>query len=115
MKAVVCRRYGPPEALELQYVEKPTLADDRVLVRVKAASVNPADYYSIRGRPIFARLGSGLFRPKRKLVGSDLAGTVESVGRNVTQFQPGDEVFGIRGGAFAEFADPLEDKLVPKP
>ena len=114
MRAVVCRRYGPPDALEIEEIEMPELSDDRVLVRVRASSVNPADYYSFKGG--MARLfGSGILRPKSPLVGTDLAGTVEAVGKNVTQFRPGDEVFGARSGAFAEYANPMEDKLVLKP
>ena len=116
MKAVVCHRYGPPEVLELDEIRKPTLDDNRVLVRIKASSLNPADYYTFRGSPFFARLiGGGLLKPKQKVVGTDLAGTVESVGQDVTQFRPGDEVFGARSGAFSEFADPLEDRIVLKP
>ena len=115
MRAVVCRRYGSPDVLELQEVEKPVLGDDRVLVRVRASSVNPADYYSFRGSPFVARFGMGLRRPKSLIQGTDLAGTVEAVGRNVTRFRLGDEVFGARSGAFAEYANPLEDRLALKP
>ena len=114
MKAIVCPKYGSPDVLELQEVDKPVVTDDRVLVRVKAASVNPLDRYMIRG-PFIVRLTAGLLRPKRKIPGVDLAGVVEAVGRNVTQFQPGDEVFGTGPGSFAEYVCAREDRLVPKP
>jgi NADPH:quinone reductase-like Zn-dependent oxidoreductase len=102
VKAIVHERYGPPDVLELQEIEKPELVDDGVLVRVRAASINPADWYAMKG-PWFARLGSGLRNPKERLLGADFAGTVDAVGKDVTEFRPGDEVFGGRTGALAEY------------
>jgi NADPH:quinone reductase-like Zn-dependent oxidoreductase len=106
MKAIVRDRYGPPDVLQLQEVEKPELADDGVLVRVRAASVNRADWYDVTGTPWIARPMMGLRRPKSRLTGIDFAGTVEAVGKDVTDLQPGDDVFGGRsgGGSFAEYA-----------
>lgn len=116
MKAVVCRRYGSPDVLEIEEVDIPVLADDRVLVRVKASSMNPADKYSVRG-PLVARIGNGLRKPKPKMQiqGTDLAGEVVSVGKKVTQFKPGDEVYGTGLGAYAEYASAREDRLALKP
>ena len=92
MKAIVCPEYGPPDVLQLQDVDKPTPQDDEVLVRVHAASLNAADFETMRGT-WSARFG-GPLRPMYKILGSDLAGRIESVGRNVKQLQPGDEVWG---------------------
>ena len=104
MTAVVRRRYGSPDVLELAEVEKPELVDDGVLVRVRASSVNRADWYGLTGTPYLARpMMGGLRRPKSALFGGDFAGIVEAVGRDVTDLQPGDEVFGGRTGAFAEY------------
>ena len=103
MKAIVRNTYGSPEVLELQEVEKPDLADDDVLVRVRAASVNRGDWYSLTGTPYVARMQLGLLKPKTNRLGVDFAGTVEAVGRDVTQFRAGDEVFGGGEGAFAEY------------
>jgi NADPH:quinone reductase-like Zn-dependent oxidoreductase len=102
MKAIVHDAYGSPDVLELQQIEIPDLTDDGVLVRVRAASINPADWYTMMG-PWFARPQSGLRRPKQRLLGTDFAGTVEAVGRDVTEFRLGDEVFGGRTGALAEY------------
>jgi NADPH:quinone reductase-like Zn-dependent oxidoreductase len=103
MKAIVYCDYGLAN-LKLQDVEKPTPKDDQVLVRVRAASVNPYDWHFIEGTPYIMRLmGVGLRKPKDTRLGVDFAGTVEAVGKSVTQFKPGDEVFGGRGGAFAEY------------
>lgn len=107
------RGYGSPDVLELVDVEKPSPAEDEVLVRVRAASVNPADWYSMTGLPI-ARPQSGLRRPKNGRIGVDLAGVVEAVGTAVTDFTPGDEVYGARTGAFAEFVC-VKNALAPKP
>ncbi len=116
MKAVVCPRYGSPDVLELQEVDKPVVKDDDVLVRVKAASVNALDWRLLSLPYLFRILGNtGLFRPKRKIWGVDLAGRVEAVGKNITQLRPGDEVFGMRAGAFAEYVCVREDRLVRKP
>jgi NADPH:quinone reductase-like Zn-dependent oxidoreductase len=103
MKAIVYCDYGSPEVLRLEDVEKPTPSDDQLLVRVRAASVNPLDWHYIRGTPYLMRLGAGLRRPRDTRVGVDFAGSVEAVGRNVTQFKPGDEIFGGRNGALAEY------------
>jgi NADPH:quinone reductase-like Zn-dependent oxidoreductase len=116
MKALVHDTYGPPDVLELREVDRPAVTDDDVLVRVRAFSVNPVEWHTLTGTPYVARLQAGLLRPKRKVLGVDFAGTVEAVGRNVTQFRPGDEVFGGRSGAFAEFvAVPEERAVVRKP
>jgi NADPH:quinone reductase-like Zn-dependent oxidoreductase len=98
----VYEKYGPPDVLELREVEKPVPAEDEVLVRVRAASVNPAEWYAMTGLPI-ARLGSGLFKPKSTRLGADFAGVVEALGANITDFKVGDEVFGGRSGAFTEY------------
>src|SRR5712691_273150 len=102
MKAIVYCDYGLAN-LKLADVEKPTPNDDQVLVKVRAASVNPYDWHFIEGTPKIMRLGVGLRKPKDTRLGVDYAGTVEAVGKNVTQFKPGDEVFGGRGGAFGEY------------
>ncbi len=116
MKAIVCTRYGPPDVLQFKDIAKPTPADNEVLIKLYAASVNPVDLHLMRGKPFFLRLMSGGLRaPKREVPGHDIAGRVEAVGRNVTQFKPGDDVFGACRGAFAEYVCALEDKLAPKP
>ena len=114
MKAIVHTTYGSPDVLELREIEKPDVADDGVLVRVRAASVNPADWYGIAGRPWLARPMMGLRKPKSPEVGADFAGTVEAVGRDVTQVRPGEDVFG-RSGTFAEYVCVPEDRVVLKP
>ena len=114
MKAVVHERYGSPDVLEVREVEQPELADDLVLVRVHAASVNPADWYGVSGRPWVARAMTGLRRPKNGSVGTDFAGIVEAAGRDVTHVQPGDEVYGARSGALAEYVC-VRDAIVRKP
>jgi NADPH:quinone reductase-like Zn-dependent oxidoreductase len=115
MKAIVHERYGSYDALELRDVPGPAIADDQVLVRVHASSVNPAEWYRVTG-PYFARLfGEGLRKPKSTRVGVDLAGRVEAVGREVEEFQPGDEVFGTSGASWAEYAAAREVRLVRKP
>src|SRR5215211_1469280 len=119
MKAVVNHQYGSPDVLELTEVEKPTPEDDEVLLKVHAASVNPADWHFLRGEPYIARLQLGLGKPKDTVLGCDVAGHIEAVGRNVTMLQPGNEVFGspfMHGfGAFAEWVCVSEDLLAPKP
>ena len=112
MKAIVHERYGPPEVLELREVDKPVVGDDEVLVRVHATSVNPVDWHTMTGTPYLVRMMAGLLKPKSEFLGVDFAGTVEAVGRDVTQFQPGDEVFGARDGAFAEYVCVREDRVV---
>jgi NADPH:quinone reductase-like Zn-dependent oxidoreductase len=114
MKAIVHTRYGSPEVLQLKDVERPVPQEGEVLVRVHAASVNASDWHAMRGKPIRTWSG-GLRTPKRQHLGGDLAGRVEAVGRNVTQFQVGDEVFGIGQGAFAQYACAAEHRLAPKP
>jgi len=116
MKAIVRNTYGSPDVLELLEIEKPAPTDDEVLVRVRAASVNLADWYAMTGTPYVARLQLGLLTPKSNRLGVDFAGTVEAVGRSVMQFRPGDEVFGGGDAAFAEYVCAREDRgMVPKP
>jgi NADPH:quinone reductase-like Zn-dependent oxidoreductase len=128
MKAAVYTSYGPPDVVQIQDVEKPEPSDNEVLIQVRAAAVNPLDMV-MKGRPYLARLMTGLRTPKVTRVGVDVAGQVEAVGRNVTQFKPGDEVFGaclrdphasgvnvwVCQGAFAEYACVPESTLVVKP
>jgi len=109
MKAVVYRCYGSTDVLRFEDIEKPTPADDQVLVRVVAAAVNPLDWHFMRGKPYFMRLMSGLGAPDNPGVGVDFAGTVEAVGSQVTRFKSGDEVFGGQTGAFAEYVVLGED------
>ena len=113
MKAIVCSSYGRPDVLELAEVEKPALADDLVLVKVRAASVNPADWYGVAG-PLIVRPSTGLIKPKNDRTGIDFAGTVEAVGKDVTHVGPGDDVFGARSGALAEYVS-VRDAVVAKP
>jgi NADPH:quinone reductase-like Zn-dependent oxidoreductase len=119
MKAIVRETYGPPDVLHLEEVPVPTLRDGDVLVRVRAASANAGDWHLLRGTPLLFRLVAGLRIPKFKIIGTDVAGHVEAVGRNVTQFRPGDEVFGELSrcgfGAYAEFAAAPEKALALKP
>jgi len=116
MKAVVCRRYGSPDVLELRDVLRPVAGSNEVLVRVHAAGVNPADWHLMSGTPYLVRIGGGgLFKPKRQIAGTDMAGTVEAVGTAVTRFQPGDEVFGEVSETYAEYTSVAEDKVVLKP
>jgi NADPH:quinone reductase-like Zn-dependent oxidoreductase len=116
MKAIVCTEYGHPlDVVRLKEVEKPTPTDDQVLVKVHAASVNISDLAPIRGVFLARLLGTGLLRPKRTMVGADIAGRVEAVGKNVKQFRPGDEVFGDASGGLAEYACAREDLLTLKP
>ncbi len=111
VKAIVYCNYGLTN-LKLEEVEKPVPNDDQVLVRVRATSVNPYDWHFVEGTPKIMRLGVGLRKPKDTRLGVDYAGTVEAVGKNVTQFKAGDEVFGGRGGAFAEYVCVRQDRLV---
>jgi NADPH:quinone reductase-like Zn-dependent oxidoreductase len=104
VKAIVHHRFGSPEVLELQDLAQPDLSDDGVLVRVRASSVNPAEWYAVTGRPYIARTAAGLRRPRHPVPGADFAGTVEAVGSAVTDLRPGDAVFGgTSSGAFAEY------------
>ena len=104
MKAIVYQNFGSPDVLECQDIEKPTPADDEVLIKVRAASVNPLDWKLMKRGPLIVRLLLGLGKPKLKRPGVDVAGEVEAVGKNVAQFKPGDQVFGTCAGAFAEYA-----------
>ncbi len=120
MKAIVFERYGPPDVLELREVQKPVPAADEVLVQVYAASVNAADWRVMRADPFLVRLmGSGLLRPKHPILGADVAGRVAAVGRKVTHFEPGDEVYGdlstFGNGGFAEYVAVPEKALALKP
>lgn len=113
MKAVVYRSYGSPDVLKIEEVEKPVVSEDGVLVRVYASSVNPAEWYSVVGL-LIARVPSGLFKPKDPRLGADFAGVVEAVGSQVTDFKPGDEVYGGRSGAFAEYVN-VRNAVARKP
>ena len=119
MKAIVYTEYGSPDVLELKEVVKPSPKDDEVLVKVYAVSLNAADLHLLRADPSLIRLSSGLLKPKNQILGSDIAGRVEAVGKNIKQFKPGDEVFGdisAEGwGGFAEYVCVHEDALVLKP
>ncbi|HEX7515689.1 MAG TPA: NAD(P)-dependent alcohol dehydrogenase [Chthoniobacterales bacterium] len=113
MKAIVYRDFGSPDVVRLEEIEKPFPTDDQILVRVRAASVNPLDWHYMEGTPYLARLVEfGLLKPKVTRLGVDFAGTVEAVGKNVTQFKPGDDVFGGKTGAFAEYVVVREDRAV---
>lgn len=115
MKAIIYRAYGSPDVLTFEELEKPTAGDDEVLIRIRAASVNPLDWHLLRGEPYLIRAMTGLSKPKATCPGVDLAGEVEAVGRNVTELRPGDEVFGASRGAFAEYAAAAASKVVRKP
>lgn len=119
MKAIVQTEYGSPDVLSLKEVDKPAVKDNGVLVRVHASSVNAADWHLMRGTPFIARLAFGLRKPKFKTLGIDVAGRVEAVGQNVTQFRPGDDVFGDISecgfGGFAEYVCVPQDALAIKP
>jgi NADPH:quinone reductase-like Zn-dependent oxidoreductase len=115
MKAIVYRRYGSPDILRLQEVDTPTVKDGDVLVRVRAASVNPLDWHLLRGLPYIARQSAGWRKPKRNIPGVDVAGIVEAVGRDVTDLEPGDEVFGEKTRAFAEYVCGPAKLFVRKP
>lgn len=115
MRAVVQRRYGGPEVLEVATVGRPPLADDGVLVRVHATSLNALDWHVMRGRPFVARASEGLRRPRRPIRGADMAGVVEAVGDAVTALRPGDEVFAAKGESLAEYVAGSARLFVPKP
>ena len=118
MKAIRFYSYGPPEVLELKEIDVPAVGDDDVLIRVKAASVNPLDWHFMRGEPYMVRILAGLSRPKASAarLGADMAGSVEAVGKNVTEFQPGDDVFGglDERGTLAEYVSIRRDGAVLK-
>jgi len=115
MKAAVYTRYGPPEVLRINDLETPVPKDDEVLLRVRAASVNPYDWHFMRGIPYFLRIGAGLLKPKATRLGVDVAGQVEAVGSKVNGFKPGDKVFGTCRGAFAEYGCACESSFAIKP
>ena len=116
MKAIVQDRYGPPDVLELREIERPAVGDGDVLVRVRAASANPQDWHLMRASPFIVRAtGTGLRAPKNPIRGTDAAGQVEAVGKDVTRLRPGDEVFGWCEGAFAEYVCADESHFVAKP
>jgi len=116
LKAIIRTKYGSPDVLELRETDKPTPADNQVLVRVHAASVNPLDWHILRGEPFLVRLmGFGLLKPKHQILGADIAGRVEAVGKNVTQFKAGDEVFGSGMGGFAEYTCISKNTTTHKP
>jgi NADPH:quinone reductase-like Zn-dependent oxidoreductase len=117
MKAIVYHEYGSPDVLKLEEVQKPTPADNQLLIKVQAVSVNRSDWEGLIGRPLYARIG-GLLKPRDKILGSDIAGIVEAVGKDVRQFKPGDMVFGLMlnyGGGFAEYVCKSEKAMVLKP
>jgi NADPH:quinone reductase-like Zn-dependent oxidoreductase len=115
MQAIVQSGYGSPDVLSLATVERPTIAANEVLIRVRAAAVDRGTWHVMAGRPYAIRLALGRRRPRNRVPGMDVAGTVVAVGPNVTKFTPGDDVFGISRGSFAEYAAAREDKLAPKP
>jgi NADPH:quinone reductase-like Zn-dependent oxidoreductase len=115
MKAIVQDTYGTPDVLDLREIDKPVVGDDDVLLRVHAASAFIGDWHIMMGLPYLIRMVSGFRRPKARVRGQDVAGHVEAVGGDVTQFQPGDEVFGTCDGSFAEYATARKDKVAPKP
>ncbi len=116
MKAIIRTKYGSPDVLELQEIDKPAPTENQVLVRVQAAAVNPFDRHVLRGEPFLLRLmGFGLLKPKHQILGADIAGQVESIGKNVTKFKVGDEVFGSGMGGFAEYACLGENSTTHKP
>jgi NADPH:quinone reductase-like Zn-dependent oxidoreductase len=115
MQAIVQDHYGPPGVLEMRDIDKPTIGDREVLVRVRAAGVNPADWAIMSGLPYIARPVYGLPRPRTRVRGTDVAGIVEAVGTAVTRFRPGDEVFGASSGSYAEYAAAPESELALKP
>ena len=120
MKAMVYHTYGSPDVLKQEEVQKPVPQDDEVLVHVHATSVNAGDWHLLRAKPFLMRfMGFGLLKPKHTILGSDIAGVIEAVGRNIKQFQPGDEVFANTAtsgfGGFAEYVSVPETAVVPKP
>jgi NADPH:quinone reductase-like Zn-dependent oxidoreductase len=112
MSAVIYCDYGPPDVLRIEQISKPVPDDNQLLVKVRAAAVNPLDWHYMRGTPYFMRLDAGLRKPESTRLGVDYSGTVEAVGKNVTQFKSGDEVFGGRNGALAEYITVLADRAV---
>jgi NADPH:quinone reductase-like Zn-dependent oxidoreductase len=115
MKAVMYHEYGSPDVLTLQDVPKPVPKDNQVLIKVRAASLNPYDWHFMTGMPYIMRAGVGLLTPADPRLGVDFSGTVEAVGKNVTTFKPGDDVIGAKGGAFAEYVCGSDKGLIIKP
>jgi NADPH:quinone reductase-like Zn-dependent oxidoreductase len=115
MQAIVQDRYGSAEVLEAQEIDKPEIGDNEVLVRVHAASIHVGDWILMTGNPFVMRLATGLRKPKNRVPGTDVAGTVETVGKDVTQLRPGDDVFGWGAGAFAEYIRAPEEQFLKKP
>lgn len=115
MQAIVQDRYGAAEVLEAQEIDKPEIGDNEVLVRVQAASIHVGDWILMTGSPFIMRLATGLRKPKNRVPGTDVAGTVEAVGKDVTQLRPGDDVFGWGAGAFAEYVRAPQDQFLKKP
>jgi NADPH:quinone reductase-like Zn-dependent oxidoreductase len=115
MKAIVQDRYGSHEVLAERTIERPEVGDDQVLVRVHSASIHVGDWVLMTGSPVIMRMATGLRRPKNQVPGTDVAGTVEAIGKDVTGLRPGDEVFGWGSGAFAEYVSAGQDQFLPKP
>ena len=119
MKAIICTKYGSPDVLKFEEVQKPVPGDDEVLIKIHAAAANAGDWHLMRADPFLIRLMYGLQKPKHEILGTDVAGRVEAIGKNVTQFQPGDEVFGDMSGsgfgAFAEYVCAPENRIALKP
>ncbi|MDH3464011.1 MAG: NAD(P)-dependent alcohol dehydrogenase [Acidimicrobiia bacterium] len=115
MKAIVQRSYGLPDVLALEEIEQPAVGDNQVLIRVHAVSLNAYDWHMLRGKPYLARLMSGLRKPKQLVPGVDISGTIEAVGADVTDFKPGDEVFGPSNGGLAEYVAAGQSNYVRKP
>lgn len=119
MKAIICTKYGSPDVLKFEEVQKPVPGDDEVLIKVHAAAANAGDWHLMRADPFMIRLMYGLQKPKHEILGTDVAGCVEAIGKNVTEFQPGDEVFGNMSssgfGAFAEYVCAPENSIALKP
>jgi NADPH:quinone reductase-like Zn-dependent oxidoreductase len=115
MKAIVYYNYGSPDVLRREEIEKPAAGNNQVLIKVRAASINPYDWHLMRGMPYIVRIPTGLRTPKNPRLGADVAGQVEAVGSNVTQFKPGDGVFGMCQGAFAEYVCASESAVAMKP
>lgn len=115
MKAIVYTKYGSSDVLQLKEIVKPIPKDNEVLVKVHAVSLNPLDWHFMRGKPYIMRMQIGLRRPKNSAIGTDVAGQIEAVGKNVKEFRPGDDVFGVCTGSFAEYSCATEGSLVKKP
>ena len=115
MQAMVQHKYGNADVLAIEEIARPTVGDDEVLIRVQAASLNPFDWHEMTAKPFLMRFGTGLFKPKRSVLGVDVAGRVEAIGPTVTRFEPGDEVFGWCRGAYAQYARVRETQLLPRP